>query len=299
MPTYRWLSAGAAALLWLHSQAALASATAATTATTTPKTTQEELYWYDGTIKTPLYRQPQPDLPSHRQSIRPGAHEDRAARHARTKKSDPRELSARSVYSTSAGPNSGRLMIQAPGVLFTVTDDAGAKRAHAWLASRGLRAEPIAGGAVFKVASVAGERALDLANALYESGLVRYAQPNWVMDIDGAEGADATAGTDAPARSVDPVSVAEPPLAGHSRNVERAVSDALAPPRQRCAGLRAAIDQAITDARSSHGARANSQFGWDRRSGSSMPGPQSGNGGDRRTRLENEYTQLDCARQAP
>lgn len=93
--------------------------------------------------------------------------------------------------------------------------------------------------------------------------------------------------------------IAEPPRVEQSRNVERAISDALAPPRQRCAELRAAINQAVTDARSSQGTPAYSQFGWDRRSGAGPSEPPGGSGADRRTRLENEYAQLNCARRAP
>lgn len=75
-------------------------------------------------------------------------------------------------------------MKQGPGILFTLEDGKRAERVQAWLAARGLHAEPIADGTAFKVGAVAGEQALDLANALYESGLVHYAQPNWVMEVD-------------------------------------------------------------------------------------------------------------------
>lgn len=141
-------------------------------------------YWYDGTIKMPLYRQPRLDVQTNSSArARGGAHI--APRVYERSPPNPAEAPpALAVYSTKPQWRGARLMIQAPGVLFTVTDDASGKRAQAWLAARGWRAEPIADGAAFKIGAIAGEQALDLANALYESGLVQYAQPNWVMDID-------------------------------------------------------------------------------------------------------------------
>lgn len=282
MRTYRWFAASTAALLCLHTHTGLASETEA-----------QPRYWYDGAVKTPLYRQPQLDGPAHGPGAKPVAPQERASPQARAKRSATPDASVHTVYSTAPDANGGRRMIQAPGILFAATDESSAQRAQAWLGARGWHAEPIGAGAVFKVDSVAGEQALDLANALYESGLVKFAQPNWVMNIDRAVAPRAAAS------SVGAGSLNEPPNATRNRQVERAISDALAPPRQRCAALRAAINQAATDANGSQGARANAQFGWDRRSGNRMLEPPRTSGTDRRTRLENEYSQLDCARQAP
>ncbi|MGG1944008.1 hypothetical protein AB1286_04275 [Trinickia sp. NRRL B-1857] len=90
------------------------------------------------------------------------------------------------VYTTEPHPGKGRLMTQAPGILFLVADGVSADRVHAWLHVRGFRAAPIADGMAHKVGAVTGDSALELANALYESGLVQYAQPNWVMDVGAA-----------------------------------------------------------------------------------------------------------------
>ncbi len=99
---------------------------------------------------------------------------------------DETDERALNVYATEPHPGKGRLMTQAPGILFIVADGVSAERVHAWLRVRGFRAEPIADGMAHKVGAVTGDRALELANALYESGLVQYAQPNWVMDVGAA-----------------------------------------------------------------------------------------------------------------
>lgn len=148
-------------------------------------------YWYDGTNKVPLYRQPQLDRSaSNGRASEPGVPRDSESFQARVKRSDGSGgsdvigSSAVTVYSTAADPRGSRLLKQGPGILFTLADGQRAERVQAWLAERGLRAEPIAGGMVFKVGAIAGEPALDLANALYESGLVQYAQPNWAVDVE-------------------------------------------------------------------------------------------------------------------
>lgn len=147
-------------------------------------------YWYDGTTRIPLYRQPQLDRSaSNGRAPEPGAPRDSAPFQARAKRSsgsggDATDTSAVTVYSTAADQRGSRLLKQGPGILFTLADGQRAERVQAWLAARGLRAEPIAGGIAFKVGAIAGEPALDLANALYESGLVRYAQPNWIVEVE-------------------------------------------------------------------------------------------------------------------
>ena len=141
-----------------------------------------ERYWYDGETKRPLYRQPPFERKQARHAHGPN---DSSAPRTQTA-SDERGEQALNVYATEPHPGKGRLMTQAPGILFIVADDVGTDRVHAWLRARGFAAEPIANGAAHKVGAVTGDRALELANALYESGLVRYAQPNWVMDIGAA-----------------------------------------------------------------------------------------------------------------
>lgn len=153
-------------------------------------------YWYDGTTKIPLYRQPQLDRSaSNGRASEPGVPRDSESFQARVKRSDGKRSggsggrdaigsAAVTVYSTAAHPRGSSLLKQGPGILFTLAGGQQAERVQAWLAERGLRAEPIAGGIVFKVGAIAGEPALDLANALYESGLVQYAQPNWVVDVE-------------------------------------------------------------------------------------------------------------------
>lgn len=151
--------------------------------------TPAQTYWYDGETKVPLYRQPQLRALANRRAAPPGAARIATRQNlppiyehsSRGKDTDPSSLP---VYSTKADWRGAKLMVQAPGVVFTVVDDAGAKRAETWLAARGLHATPIADGAAYRVEGIAGEKALDLANSLYERKLVRYAQPNWVVDID-------------------------------------------------------------------------------------------------------------------
>lgn len=83
------------------------------------------------------------------------------------------------------------------------------------------------------------------------------------------------------------------------RNVERIISEALAPPRWRCAELRAAINQAANDARSSQSLNAAPQFGRSPHAGYTRLPPAPVGAIDKRSRLEAEYSQLKCARQAP
>jgi hypothetical protein len=83
------------------------------------------------------------------------------------------------------------------------------------------------------------------------------------------------------------------------RNVERTISEALAPPRWRCAELRAAINQAAMDARGSQSMDAAPQFGRSPHAGPTRLPPASVGAIDKRSRLEAEYSQLKCARQAP
>jgi hypothetical protein len=174
---FRLSAACAAALLYLAAPVSAA-----------PDAQTPARYWYDGATKVPIYVQPQLYAPSSQRAVPPGAPRIRTSRNttpiyerAPQGQTDP---SALTVYSTKADWRSSRLMVQGPGVLFTVADGMSAQRAEAWLATRGLRAEPIADGTVFKVGGVTGEHALDLANAIYESGLVKYAQPNWVREFD-------------------------------------------------------------------------------------------------------------------
>ncbi|HEY3535922.1 MAG TPA: hypothetical protein VGL01_00665 [Trinickia sp.] len=146
-------------------------------------------YWYNGDIKVPLYRQPQLHARGHRETAPRGAARIAAGRnlppiYERAPQESAGSPSALTVYSTRADWRRGKLMVQAPGVVFTVADGQRAKRAEAWLAERGLRAKPIADGAAYKIDNVAGVQALNVANALYESKLVRHAQPNWMIDID-------------------------------------------------------------------------------------------------------------------
>lgn len=144
---------------------------------------QADTYWYDGAVKVPLYRQPRLQASSNRppasaSSPRVVARRDERSIYKRAV-DDPRGYT---VYSITADPRGSSLLVQAPGVLFTVDDGASTHRVQQWLAARGLRARPIAGGAAFEVDGISGEKALDLANALYESKLVRHARPNWVTD---------------------------------------------------------------------------------------------------------------------
>jgi len=146
-------------------------------------------YWYNGDAKVPLYRQPRLYSPPHREAAPRGAPRIAAGPHSppiyeRAPQDSGASPSALTIYSTQADWRRGKLMLQAPGVVFTVADSERAKRVEAWLATRGLRAKPIADGAAYRIDNLAGAPALDLANALYESKLVRHAQPNWVIDID-------------------------------------------------------------------------------------------------------------------
>jgi hypothetical protein len=83
------------------------------------------------------------------------------------------------------------------------------------------------------------------------------------------------------------------------RNVERVISEALAPPRWRCAELRAAINQAAMDAHGSQSMNAAPQFGRSPHAGPTRLPPAPVGAIDKRSRLEAEYSQLKCARQAP
>lgn len=157
----------------------------ATAATDAPAPT--ETYWYSGGKKAPLYRQPQLYAPSARQAAPAGAPRVAARQNVppiyeRAMTSRAQDPNALTVYSTMADWRGARLLVQAPGVLFTLEDGASPNRVQQWLAARGLQAVSIADGAAFKIEGVAGEAALNLANALYESQLVRNAQPNWVTD---------------------------------------------------------------------------------------------------------------------
>ncbi len=230
------------------------------------------LYWYDGTTKMPLYRPPPRDRPSSARSAAPRAGRDAVALQPRATASGGAAGAGAAVYATGPEPRGARLVRQGPGIIFALTDGGSAERVQTWLAARGLRAEPVASGAAFKVSAVAGEQALGLANALFESGLVKYAQPNWIMEVDR--------------RSPE-------------RNIERAMSDALSPPRQRCAALNAAISQAVMDKNGSQ-ARAP-DLNTRRYSGSAnaAPGLNDGRFSDKQARLEAEYTKLGCTRLAP
>ncbi|MGN6667528.1 MAG: hypothetical protein ACTHKH_11275 [Trinickia sp.] len=163
--------------------ATVAQATHAAAAPDAPAPTQT--YWYSGGTKAPLYRQPQLYVPRDGHGVPPGA--PRIA----TRQNVPpvyelassnagHDRSALTVYSTMPDWRGARLLVRAPGVLFTLGEGTTANGVQQWLAARGLQALPIADGAAFKIEGIAGEAALDLANALYESALVRSAQPNWV-----------------------------------------------------------------------------------------------------------------------
>lgn len=144
-------------------------------------------YWYNGETKVLLYRQPQLHAPDNRETAPRGAARIAAGQNLPPiyeRAPQDASPSALTVYSSQADWRRGKLMVQAPGVVFTVADGASAQRVEAWLAARGLRAKPIAGGAAYKIDNLAGTQALNLANALYESRLVQHAQPNWVIDID-------------------------------------------------------------------------------------------------------------------
>jgi hypothetical protein len=154
-------------------------------ASAAPQAHTPERYWYDGEIKKPLY--PLYGQPQFQRKQARHAHEANDPSVARTQAaSDERGQRASNVYATEPHLGNGRLMRQGPGILFILADGVSADRVHAWLRARGFAAEPIADGIAHKVGAVRGDRALELANALYESGLVRYAQPNWVMDIGTA-----------------------------------------------------------------------------------------------------------------
>lgn len=173
MRQYGWLAACAAALVCLDVPAGMAA-----------QAETQARYWYDGTTRMPLYRQPQLDRAASGRATKPGTARHSESFQAEGNRSGGADGTALPVYSTDQDPGRARLMTQAPGVLFTLADSMSPDPVRTWLAARGLRAEPVAGGTAFKVSSVAGEQALDLANALYESGLVEYAQPNWVLEVD-------------------------------------------------------------------------------------------------------------------
>lgn len=86
------------------------------------------------------------------------------------------------VYREGNSP-AGRLMALPGGVLVKFKPEWSRARIDAWLAQRALaveRALPIAGGGQwFAVATPSGAPALDTANALFESGDVLAATPNW------------------------------------------------------------------------------------------------------------------------
>jgi hypothetical protein len=105
------------------------------------------------------------------------------------------------------------------------------------------------------------------------------------------------------AQAIERSGRAEPPgehsSAPRRLSVERAISEAVAPPRRRCVELRAAINQAATDANGSRGMNAAPPFGRDPHTGANRLPPASVGAIDKRSRLDDEYRRLDCARQAP
>lgn len=134
------------------------------------------------------------------------------------------------------------------------------------------QAESVVGSAAVKGGLVASEQAHVPASAPYESGLVKHAQPNSLVDVDRRSPA---------------------------RNIERAMSEALSPPRQRCAALNAAISQAVMDKSGSRALAPDANAG--RYSGfvNKTPGLNDGPFTDKQARLEAEYSKLGCSRVAP
>lgn len=168
MRPFGWLPPCAAALICIGVSAGMAA-----------KAATQPLYWYDGATKTPLFRQPQSDRAPSGPETKPSA-----SCPASAKRSSGAEGPPLAVYSTGENPRASRRLRQAPGIVFALGDGATLEPVRAWLAQRRLRAEPIASGTLYKVGAITGEHAIALANALFESGLVKYAQPNWVIDLD-------------------------------------------------------------------------------------------------------------------
>lgn len=101
-----------------------------------------------------------------------------------------------------------------------------------------------------------------------------------------------------PANDAKPHRIAEGERHSPARNIERTMSEALSPPRQRCAAINAAISQAVMD---KHGSRAlPPAYNAGRYPGSAnwATGPKDGQFADKQARLEAEYSNLDCARSA-
>ncbi|KVK98986.1 hypothetical protein [Burkholderia ubonensis] len=145
------------------------------------------LYWYDGSIKVPIYKQPDLYSPTRNQTTPAG---DKLVAEAvglppiyrsanRRANDDP---AARDVYSTAADGRSSRLMVQGPGVMVELKEGK-ASQIQTWLANRGLRARSLGSDTLLAIEGVTGEPAIRLANALYESGLVEAAQPNWIIQV--------------------------------------------------------------------------------------------------------------------
>ncbi|PMS20370.1 hypothetical protein C0Z18_10530 [Trinickia dabaoshanensis] len=258
MRKFGWLTPCAAALVCIGVSAGIAA-----------KAATQPLYWYDGATKTPLFRQPQLDRAPSGPATKLRAARDSASDPASAERGDAGGPPL-TAYSTGANPRASRLMRQAPGIVFALDDGASLAPVRAWLAERRLRAEPIASGTLFKVGSITGEHALVLANALFESGLVKYAQPNWVIDLD---------------RHAPP-----------ERNIERAMSEALSTPKKRCAALDAAISQAVMDRRGSRTVGPDAHASPGPRSANTALGPNDGRFADKQTSLETEYAKLGCAR---
>lgn len=131
--------------------------------------------------------------------------------------------------------------------------------------------EPDASGTAFKISAVADEPALGPANERSDRGPAEYAKPHRLAEME----------RHAPAR-----------------NIERTMSEALSPPRQRCAAINAAISQAVMD---KHGSRALApapNAGRYPGSANWATGPKDGQFADKQARLEAEYSNLDCARSA-
>lgn len=84
------------------------------------------------------------------------------------------------VYREGNSP-AGRLMALPGGVLLKMHIDWDADRVSKWAATKGFSIAPRANikGNWYFISTVAGNPALDLANALQESGEVIFASPNW------------------------------------------------------------------------------------------------------------------------
>jgi hypothetical protein len=83
------------------------------------------------------------------------------------------------------------------------------------------------------------------------------------------------------------------------RNIERVMSEALSPPRQRCAALSAAIGQAVMDKRGSRALAPDVNARRYPGSSNQTPGMNDGGWRDKQARLEAEYSNLGCMRLAP